>query len=81
MRTTKVDPDLVDITQYNKFGLELFWGLERILLGTSIVMGGQVFWGMGVILLHPQSESMGGVSLWSRGMGGILVSLQLSRSP
>ncbi len=24
-----MDPDLVDITRYNKFWLELFWGLER----------------------------------------------------
>ncbi len=29
MRTTKGDSDLVDITQNNKFWLELFWGLER----------------------------------------------------
>jgi hypothetical protein len=29
MRTTKVGPDLVDITRYNKFQLEVVWGLER----------------------------------------------------
>ncbi len=26
---TKLDPDLVDISQYNKFQLELFFVLER----------------------------------------------------
>jgi hypothetical protein len=30
MHTTKVDPDLVDITRYNVFQVELFWGLERL---------------------------------------------------
>ena len=29
MRKTKLDPDLVDITWYNKLQLELFWVLER----------------------------------------------------
>ncbi len=28
MHKTKVDPDLDDITRYNKFGLELFWGVD-----------------------------------------------------
>ncbi len=30
MRKTNLDPDLVDISQYNKFWLELFWVLERL---------------------------------------------------
>ena len=29
MRRTKLDPDLVDISGYNKFQLELFFVLER----------------------------------------------------
>jgi hypothetical protein len=48
-----------------------------ILLGTSLIMQGQVFWGIGGILVSPQSESMGDVSLWFKGTGGIRVRLRL----
>jgi hypothetical protein len=48
MHTTKVDPDLVDITRYNKFSLELFWGLERDIPHTGMcrAMGFIVYIGM-----------------------------------
>ncbi len=37
MCKTKLDPDLVDISQYNKFGLEFFWVLERQLSMPNLV--------------------------------------------
>jgi hypothetical protein len=38
MHTNEVDPDLVEITQNNKFCLESFWGLERTCLVHSLLI-------------------------------------------